>query len=427
MYSFVALTFLSSPTFLIHVFLYEGNSLDVFLSSCIGRDEPEFIHNIIGMVNSKLVSKTYFQVVQYPVGIKSCVQDVKSLLHLERNDSTYMIGIFGTGGIGKTSIAKAIYNSIAFDFEGSCFLEDIRETSSQIGGLIRLQKELLYKILGGSSLTVDNVDQGINLIKKRLRIIRVLLVLDDVDQSIQLEKLAKQIDWFGVGSRILITTRNKGLLIKHQVLTYEVKELDHHKALRLFSWHAFNRDMPNDDYVEITEDVVRYARGLPLALSVLGSALKGKDILYWKSKLDEYKIIPHNDIQKKLRISFDGLDENAKNIFLDIACFFKGENVEYVTKILDRCGFHSYGGIEELKDKCLITESWDGSLVMHDLLQEMGREIVRQESPEEPGNRSRLWFHEDVRHVLEENTVRIMLKFLSILHLFLFQELIKLL
>ncbi|XP_041000617.1 probable WRKY transcription factor 19 [Juglans microcarpa x Juglans regia] len=41
---------------------------------------------------------------------------------------------------------------------------------------------------------------------------------------------------------------------------------------------------------------------------------------------------------------------------------------------------------------------------MHDLLQEMGKEIVRQESPKEAGKRSRLWFYEDVRHVLEENT-----------------------
>jgi hypothetical protein len=70
--------------------------------------------------------------------------------------------------------------------------------------------------------------------------------------------------------------------------------------------------------------------------------------------------------------------------------------------------FYSYSGINELKDKCLITEDWD-VLVMHDLLQEMGREIVRQES-KEPGERSRLWFHEDVRSVLEGNMVRILLK-----------------
>jgi hypothetical protein len=117
------------------------------------------------------------------------------------------------------------------------------------------------------------------------------------------------------------------------------------------------------------------------------------------------------------------LDENAKNIFLHIACFFKGRNEEYVKKILLYCGFHSDSGIEELKDKCLITQSFQGLLVMHDLLQEMGKEIVRLESPNEPGERSRLWFHEDVRHVLKENTVRLMLKILYNFHLLLFHNL----
>jgi len=72
--------------------------------------------------------------------------------------------------------------------------------------------------------------------------------------------------------------------------------------------------------------------------------------------------------------------------------------------------FHSYStAIEELKDKCLVTQSC-GSLEMHDLLQEMGREIVRQQSPDEPSKRSRLWFHEDVRNVLEGNAVKNVLK-----------------
>jgi hypothetical protein len=379
------------------------------LSFCIGRNEPEFIDEIIERVNLKLVKKTCFQVAQYPIGIEIHVQDLKLLLNTEKNERTCMLGIFGTGGIGKTTLAKAIYNSIASQFESSCFLENIRETSSQ-KGLIDLQNKLLSIILGGSSRMVDNVDQGITLIEKRLHQLRILVVLDDVDHSDHLEKIVGKGDWFGLGSRIIITTRDKHLLTKHQVLAYEVKELDHYKALQLFSWHAFNKCKPDDDYVKITEDVVHYTKGLPLALTVLGSTLKGRDILYWKSKLDEYKIIPHNDIQKKLRISFDGLDENAKNIFLDIACFFKGEKVEYVTKILDSTrGFQSYTSIEELKNKCLITQSWN-TLEMHDLLQEMGREIVRQESPNQPGKRSRLWFHEDVCDVLEGNTVKFILK-----------------
>ncbi|XP_062157899.1 disease resistance protein RPV1-like [Alnus glutinosa] len=387
------------------------------------RNEPEFIHKIIEWVNSILVKKTYLEVARYPVGIESRVQYVKSLLDIAKNDSTCMVGIFGTGGIGKTTIAKAIYNSMASQFEGSCFLRDIRETSGQMDGLIRLQKKLLSEILGGSSPMIGNVDQGITLIEKRLRLIRVLLVLDDVDQLDQLQKLAGKTTWFGVGSRIIITTRDKHLLCAHEVdSAYLVNGLDHNEALQLFSWHAFNRNKPDDDFVDITKDAVSYAGGLPLALTLLGSTLKGRKLPYWESKLAMYKLIPHDDIQKKLRISFDGLDENAKNIFLDIACFFRGRRVEEVTKILDCTrGSHSYSvAIEELMDKCLVTQSWferslemdkclvtrswfERSLEMHDLLQEMGREIIRQESPDEPGKRSRLWYHKDVRDVLEGN------------------------
>jgi DNA replication protein DnaC len=131
-------------------------------------------------VNSILVKKTCFQVAEYPVGIKCHVRDLKSLLDVKMNDSTCMVGIFGIGGIGKTTIAKAIYNSITSQLEGSCFLEDIKETSGQMG-LIHLQNKLFSKILGDSNLRVETLDQGITLIKWRLCSLRVLLVLDDVD------------------------------------------------------------------------------------------------------------------------------------------------------------------------------------------------------------------------------------------------------
>jgi hypothetical protein len=122
-----------------------------------------------------------------------------------------------------------------------------------------------------------------------------------------------------------------------------VNELDNNEALQLFSWHVFNRDRPDDDFVNVTKDVVSYAGGLPLALTVLGSNLKGRKQCYWDNKLVVYKLIPHDDIQEKLRISIDGLDENAKNIFLDIVCFFKGENVEVIKNILEITrGSHSY-------------------------------------------------------------------------------------
>ncbi|XP_059451016.1 disease resistance protein RPV1-like [Corylus avellana] len=310
------------------------------------RNEHDLIQEIFEGVNSILVKETYFQVSKYPVGIESRVQAMKLLLDIKKKDSTCMVGIVGIGGIGKTTLAKAIYNSIASQFEGSCFLENVRETSKQKGGLIHLQNKLLSKILGGPSQMVDNDDQGVTLIEKRLHLKMILLVLDDVDKSIQLEKLAGKNAWFGLGSRIIITTRDKHLLRAHDQVEsiYPLKELDHDEALQLFCWNAFKSDKPNGGYVEVTKDAIHYCGGLPLALTVLASALKGKD-------------------------------------------------VKYVRKMLDGCGFCSNTGIDELKDKCLITEDWR-LFTMHDLLQEMGREIVRQES-KEPGKRSRLWFHED--------------------------------
>jgi hypothetical protein len=251
-------------------------------------------------VNSILARKIYFHVAQYPIGIESHIEDVKLLLDMEKRDYTCMLGIFGIGGIGKTTIIKAVYNSIASQFESRCFLDNIRETFSQ-KGMVYLQEKLLVNILEDSSPIVDNVDQGITLIGQRLRLKSVLLVLDDVDHLDQLDKIIGKGDLFGLGSRIIITTRDKDLLSKHKALTYKVKELDDNKALQLFSCHAFSREKPDDGYVEVTKDAVRYAGGLPLALVVLGSTLKGRDILYWKSKLGEYKKIPHVDIKKDLK------------------------------------------------------------------------------------------------------------------------------
>ena len=109
-------------------------------------------------------------------------------------------------------------------------------------------------------------------------------------------------------------------------------------------------------------------------------------------------------ILDKLKISYYGLGEVEKDIFLDIACFFKGFNKEKVVNVLNACKLYPNLGIKKLIDKCLITVDVYGILCMHDLLQQMGREIVQQES-KELENRSRIWCHEDAYKLLIENMV----------------------
>jgi L1 cell adhesion molecule like protein len=232
------------------------------------------------------------------------------------------------------------------------------------------------------------------------------LILDNVDKEKQLQALVGGHDWFGSGSKIIITTRDKHLLATHGIVKlYEVKQLENEKALDLFSWHAFKNKKIDPGYVNIAKSAVSYCHGLPLALEVIGSQLFGKSLAVWKSSLDKYAGVLRKDIHEILKVSYDDLEEDVKGIFLDIACFFNSYDIGYVKEILYSHGFHVEGGIQELTDKCLIKIDVNGRVRMHDLIRDMGREIVRQESTLEPGRRSRLWFSDDIVHVLEEDKV----------------------
>ena len=184
-----------------------------------------------------------------------------------------------------------------------------------------------------------------------------------------------------------------------------VNELGDYEALELFSMHAFQKNKPEEDYSELTNQLICYAKGIPLALSIIGANLHGRSEMEWKSTLDKYKRTPDKDIQKVLQVSYQGLDDTEQNIFLDLACFFKGHFKDYVVDILNSCDLYPVIGIQKLIDKCLINVDRFNKLWMRDSLQQMGREIVRQESPQEPELRSRLWYFEDAIEVLMENKV----------------------
>ena len=243
-------------------------------------------------------------------------------------------------------------------------------------------------------------------IKQRLHSKKVLIVLDNVNDAIILKSLAGNWDWFGRGSRNLITTRDKRLLISHGVLHYyKARAFNDAEAFEFLSHYSSKHELLQDFFMELSKEIIGYAQGIPLALEVLGSFLFSMTKEEWRNQLEKLKSTPNMKMQEVLKTGYDGLDDKEKNIFLDIACFFKGEDKDYVMKILDGCGFFPLSGIRALIEKSLITIS-SNMLMMHDLIQEMGREIVRQQSLEEPGKRSRLWFYKDICDVLKKNTVR---------------------
>ncbi|KAL6343097.1 hypothetical protein AAG906_018933 [Vitis piasezkii] len=121
-------------------------------------------------------------------------------------------------------------------------------------------------------------------------------------------------DWLGRGSRVIITTRNKHLLHEMDDV-YEVEELNFEQACELFSLFAFRQNLPKQDFIHLSDRVVYYCHGLPLALKVLGSLLFNKTILQWESELCKLEREPEVKIQNVLKILMhDLIQEMGWNI-----------------------------------------------------------------------------------------------------------------
>ena len=317
-----------------------------------------------------------------------------------------MIGIYGIGGLGKTTLARLVYDRFHSKFDGSSFIANVREGPKNLG-LSRLQQQLLEDILEIKNIVINNVYDGVDMISKRLCCKKVLLVIDDVDQLDQLKILAGEHSWFGPGSCIIITTRDERVLIQHGVLErYKPNGLERDDASKLFCLNAFKNEQPKEGYTELSQEVVEYANGLPLAIVTLGSFFVGRTIEEWQCALDGFKKTERK-IFDVLKISYDGLNaQDLKDIFLDIVCFFRGEKKDGVIEILNNCGFNARYGISVLMEKSLLTMDDNEYLGMHDLLQEMGEQIIRQESGGNREKQSRLWLNEDLLYVLKNNMVR---------------------
>ncbi|QHO13870.1 TMV resistance protein N [Arachis hypogaea] len=370
--------------------------------------EHKFIRNIVEEISRKIRRSQLF-VARFPVGLDSLdsrVSKVISLLRMNSSDQVHMVGIHGVGGIGKTALACAVHNLIVDHFDGTCFLANVRENSKR-HGLAYLQNILLSEILGKEEIKIVSVQQGTTQIQRRLCQKKVLLILDDVDDHKQLQAMAGKPNWFGLGSRVIITTRDTHLLKYHGVEnTHEVEGLNEAESSQLLVKHAFkNGYVSSPSYADVLTRTITYASGLPLALEVIGSHLCGKKVEEWESALNKFERHLDDKIHEIFQVSFDALGKEEQSVFLDIACCFKGYKIEELTNILQA----HYGSCMKYHIGVLVEKSLmkinrdDNNVTMHDLIENMGKEIALKESPEMPGKRGRLWFYEDIVKVLQDN------------------------
>ncbi|XP_006282387.2 probable disease resistance protein RPP1 isoform X3 [Capsella rubella] len=337
------------------------------------------------------------------VGMRAHLQKMEPLLCLDSNE-VRMIGIWGPSGIGKTTIARVAYNKLCNSFQLSVFMKSIeanytRPCSDDYSAKLQLQQLFMSQITSQNDMKISHL----GVVKDRLKDKKVLVVLDGVDQSIQLEAMAKETCWFGPGSRIIITTQNRKLFTTNGIdHIYKVDFPPDDEALQIFCMYAFGQRSSKDGFKEHAREVTKLAGNLPLGLRVMGSYLRGMSKQEWEKVLPKLRTSLDTDIQSILKFSYDALDDEEKYLFLHIACLFNHQVIEKVVAHLAYLFLDVRQELNVLAEKSLISIE-DGRITMHNLLVHLGRDIVRKQSVREPGQRLYLVDAREICEILTDD------------------------
>ncbi|KAL1199307.1 putative WRKY transcription factor 19 [Cardamine amara subsp. amara] len=239
-----------------------------------------------------------------------------------------------------------------------------------------------------------------SFLRNRLQLKKVLLILDDVNDYKDVETFLGKLNYFAPGSRITMTSTNIRVFVLCKIdHVYEVKPLDISMSLLLLERGTFQTALPHEIYRTLSLELVEFSNGNPQVLQFLSSADRE-----WNGLSQEIQKTSPIHIPGIFERSCCGLDDNERSIFLDIACFFRKMDKDNVAMLLDGCGFSAHVGFRSLVDKSLLTISHN-MVDMLRFIQATGREIVRQESPDKPGDRSMLWNTKDIMDVFVDDTL----------------------
>jgi hypothetical protein len=330
------------------------------------------------------------------------------------------LGIVGMGGIGKTTLAKAVYNEYLKGkrFDRQSFLHNARTTD-----LLSLQKQLVHDLLGEE---LKFTHEFHNCFIRRLKDRKVFVVIDDIDDINQFDQLIPSLPKFmSQGSQILVTSRDQHVLnyITFQGSIgksnlYEVQVLDVDHAQQLFNWHAFHDKWAIDGFRDLAKEVVNACNGLPLALEVMGAYLfdkkDPKHQIVWKEAIRSLNMDPgaiDQKLQNMFNISYEGLSSQAnKLMLLDIACFMINQHESMAMTFWESCilcpcpsSKSPHSSLIKLIEKSLVKKDKNGYLQMHDVIRDMARDVVKKESLQEVGERSHLWDFIETKEVLHKD------------------------
>ncbi|KAL2634014.1 hypothetical protein R1flu_005493 [Riccia fluitans] len=296
-----------------------------------------------------------FGLPEHGVSLEDRVRHVLEQLQL-RETQPLMVALIGMGGIGKTTLARAVYMEIYSSFEFSSFVYNTKD-ALRLRSVDILFKDNLYR--GEKKDTRTSLNKSVS-VWKILKGKKALLVLDDVDDREQIKIVTSLIEsnWFGRGTRLIITSRVRSDDLLHEFVSLEVRELNPDDSRTLFRCHATNPEVPE----ELVNKLVAQCGGLPLTLEIVGAYLRDeKNPKVWEETIRRLQRAESasgtvdNRLWNKLRMCYESLEGMEQEMFLDLATvFYDHHDLELLRAAWKRSIPAPEVGLKNLADRSLI-------------------------------------------------------------------------
>jgi disease resistance protein RPS2 len=325
-------------------------------------------------------------------------ENMKVIWSLLMDDKVPIIGIYGMGGVGKTTILQHIYNELLQR-------QDICDhvwwvTVSQDFSINRLQYLIAKRLYLDLSSEDDDLHRAAKLSEELRKKQKWILILDDLWNNFELHKVGIPVAL--KGCKLILTTRSE--TICHRIACHhkiKVKPLSEGEAWNLFM-EKLGRDVTLSPEVEgIARDIARECAGLPLGIITVAGSMMGVDDLHeWRNILKKLRESEFRDMEvfKLLRFSYDKLGDLAlQQCLLYCALFPEDSEIEreeligylidegIIKGIRSRKDAFDEGQtmLNRLENVCLMESvkmEYNGSrnVKMHDLIRDMAIHILQE-------------------------------------------------